>query len=803
MQGFGQDLRFAMRQLIKNPGFGAIVILALAVGIGANTAMFSMVNAVLLRPLPYPQPERLVALRSSQPDGSSSSPMSYPEFMAWKTQGDMFEEVAAYALSRSILTTEQGEPEQLSSMLVSANLLNLAGTTPSLGRIFRPEEDVPQGEPVVMISHLLWTSRFHSDPAIIGRKLRLTDREFSVIGVLPEEFNFGNSSPDVIIPLRLIVPIAPAGLKFLNVVGKLHPEVSARMASAALPVAVPQVKKLASDVQGAVIIPLKAYLTGDSPTLLWNLFGAMAFVLIIACANVANLLIARAVSREKEIAIRISLGAKRARLTRQLLTESILLATIGGVLGLVVASVSLKLMSSFLAQRLPRASEIHTDFYVLAFTALLSISAGVLFGLAPALHTLKGSLQQRLKQSGSQSSSSSGSQRLRQSLAVVEMIFSLVLLTGSGLLLRSFMRLLVVDKGFESDHVVTMTIQSSGLRFLDPRQEISYLQQILQQTQALPGIYAAGYITNLPLSGHDITGDVVIQGRPVDPRSPVVATKQFTGGDYFKTMRIPLIKGRYLNDSDTTDSPRVVVINQTFARRYFAEQEPIGHYIDVSWGAPGWSQVVGVVSDIKQGSLSTPAEPTFYAPLSQKPELLRMLEFSLTVHTGTSPSTVAPAIISKIRELDKGQALSKAQTMDQIVSDSLAARRVSMWVLGMFSAVGVFLTAIGIYGVLSYYVLQRRQEIGLRMALGSQRSQVLRLILGHAIKLIGTGVIAGLIVSSMVSQLMKRFLFDVKATDLSTLVGVSVILALLALLACTIPALRAARVDPWVALRSE
>jgi putative ABC transport system permease protein len=801
LEELGRDVRFAVRGLVRNPGFAIAALLVLAVGIGANTASFSLVNSVLLRPLPYPQPERLVMLRGAQP-GSSSDPLSYPEFVAWKNQKDIFEELAAYAPSRSILT-DLGEPEQLSSMMISANLLSLTGTTPALGRNFLPGEDAPQSTPVVMVSYSFWQSHLHSERAALGQRLRLTDRVYNVVGVLPPGFRFADVNPEVVIPLRLNAQIAPAGLKFLNVVGRLREGLSVQRAALALGVDLAGVKTLASDSQGATVIPLKQYLTGDSSVLLWELLGAVVFILVIACSNVANLLIARAATREKEIAIRISLGAERGRLMRQLLTESTLLAVIGGILGLVLGTACLSAMSSFLADRLPRASEVRMDFHVLAFTAVIAVVAGILFGLAPALHAIGGSLQQRLKESGRQSSISHGSQRLRQSLVVVEMVFSLVLLAGAGLLLRSFMRLLVVNKGFESDHVITMTIQPSPLRYFDPNKEVNYLQQILTSTKALPGVQSAGYVTNLPLLGNEITGDVAIQGRAVDPRSPIISVKQFTGGDYFQALRIPLIKGRYLNDSDTTDSPKVVVINQEFADRYFPGQSPIGNHIDVSWGAPGWSEIVGVVSNTKQGNLAAAVEPTFYAPLAQKPELLRMLEFSLAARTGMEPSALAHSIINTIRQLDSSQAISKVQMMDQIVADSLANRRVSMLVLGGFSAVGLFLAAIGIYGVFSYYVLQRQQEIGVRLALGAQRSQVLSLVLGHAAKLIAVGIVSGLIVSFATLRLMSRFLFNVQATDPATFAGVSALLTVLALLACAIPALRATRVDPIVALRNE
>ena len=798
MDTFLQDLRFGLRMLRKNPAFTAVAVLVLAIGIGANTAIFSIVNSVLLQPLPYPDSQRLMMLQGVT-GNSRHVPVSYPEFLAWRDQKEVFEDAAAFTNSGFALTGV-GEPEQLRGMSISAALLPMFGVKPAAGRIFLSEEDARTATPVAMITHSFWRSHFHGGQSAVGQTLTLNDKVFAIVGVLPEDFAFVGDA-QVLTPLRLDTTVAPSGLNFLRMIVKLRPGISPSQARTAMGAMVPRLQKIDSNLLPATVTPYQESLVGESRPLLFVLLGAVVSVLLIACANTANLLLARAASRSKEIAVRISLGAGRLRLVRQLLTESLLLAVLGGVIGILFAWAGLGVLTTLLARRLPHDAAIHIDLTVLLFTAGLALVTGIVFGLAPCVQVIKGNLQEELKQGGRQSGP--GSTWLRQTLIISEIAFSLVLLTGAGLLLRSFVRLLNVDKGFSTDHVLTMGVWPSPVRYADPKVAIGYLRQIQDQVSTVPGVRSAGLITDLPLAGGSTDGGFSIEGRPADPKHPVNTQKQFIGGNYFQALRIPLLKGRYPADADNANAPPVVVINQTFARQYFPNEDPIGKRIDLSWGDPGFSEIVGVVGDTKQETLAETVHPTFYAPLAQKPEIMKFLAFNLVARTEQDPLTVARAISSEIHQLDKNQVIARIRSMDEVTALSLAPRRAPMWLMGLFSLIALFLAAIGIYGVLSYYVLQRRQEIGLRMALGAQRGNVLQLILGHAAKLIATGVAIGLVAAFAAARVLTSMLFGVKPTDIPTFLGVSALLAALALLACTIPAFRATRVDPLVVLRNE
>ena len=797
MDNFLQDLRFGLRMLRKNPGFTTVAVLVLAIGIGVNTAIFSVVNSVLLQPLPYPGSQRLMLLQGLS--DSRDIPVSYTEFLAWKDQKELFEDSAAFTNSGFALTGV-GEPEQLRGMSISAALLPMFGVKPAAGRIFLSEEDARTANPVAMITHSFWQSHFHGSQSAVGQKLTLNDKVFTIVGALPEDFAFA-ANVQLLTPLRLDTTVAPSGLNFLAMIVKLRPGVSPGQARTAMTAMVPRLQKIDSDLLPATVTPYHEFLVGDSRPLLFVLLGAVLSVLLIACANTANLLLARAASRSKEIAVRISLGAGRLRLVRQLLTESLLLSGLGGIIGILLAWAGLGVLTTLLAQRLPRDAAVHIDLTVLLFSAVLALVTGIVFGLAPCIQIVKGNLQEELKQGGRQSESSS--HWLRQTLIVSEIAFSLVLLAGAGLLLRSFVRLLNVDKGFSTDHVVTMGIWPSPVRYADPRVAISYLQQVQERVVTVPGVRSAGFVTNLPLSGSSTDGGLVIEGRGEDPKHPLNAQKQFVGGNYFQALRVPLLKGRYLTDADNTTSPPVVIINQTFARQFFPNEDPIGKRIDVDWGNPAFSEIVGVVGDTKQETLAETVHPTFYAPFAQKAEIMKFLSFNLVARTEQDPLTVVRAISTQIHQLDRNQVLARISSMDDVVAKSLAPRRVPVWLMGVFSGIALFLAAIGIYGVLSYYVLQRRQEIGLRMALGAQRANVLQLILGHAAKLIAAGVAIGLVAAFAASRVLTSMLFGVKPTDIPTFLGVSLLLAALALLACAIPASRATRVDPLVVLRNE
>jgi putative ABC transport system permease protein len=800
MEQLLQDVRYGLRLLRKSPGFALTAILILAVGIGANTAVFSMVNSILLHPLPYPDAERLTMMRDV--NGDTLVPMSYPKFQAWRGHKEIFEEVAAYFTGSTDLTSP-GEPQQLPVIHVSTEFLPMLGTDMRFGRTFNSQEELADGPPAVILSYSFWQNRFRNDRAAVGATLTLDDKVYTIVGVLPEEFRF-SGDPALLLPLRLNTETAPPRYNFIHVMSKIRSGLSLAQARQAANVAVAGVNEASSSVATVPvsIVPLQEFLIGDSRPLLLALLGTVAFVLLIACANTANLLLARAASREKEIAIRVSVGCARTRLIRQLLTESMLLSILGGALGLFIAQWGIGILTGLLSDRLPRTATIHMDISALVFTGVVSLLTGVLFGLFPALSAGRNDLTDRLKQGGRFSGAGS-SQRLRNVLVIAEIAFSLVLLAGAGLLLRSFMRLANVDKGFDADHVLTMHIAVSPVAYLKNSAEAVYLDQIVQRTKVLPGVDAAGLVTDLPFSGDAMSGNVFVEGIAADMDNPPIASKQFVGGDYFKAMHIPLIKGRYLNDRDTSTTSAVVVVDQEFVKLFMPGIEPIGHRMDMSWGNPGMREIVGVVGNIHEMALTAPPTPTVYTPIAQKPELLKFLAFNLAVRTKLDPLALAQSVSNQIHQLDSTQVVAKIRTMDDLMNVTLSPRRAPMWLFGVFSAIALFLAAVGIYGVLSFYVLQRRQEIGTRIALGAQRSDVLKLILGHAFKLITAGVVVGLIAAFAAARALTSMLFGVRSTDLPTFLGVTLLLATLAMIACAVPALRAMRVDPLVVLRNE
>jgi len=801
MEQMLKDIQFAFRMLRKNPGFAIVAILILALGIGANTAIFSIVDAVLVRPLPFPNPERLVMLRDL-PRPNISAHLSYPKFIAWRDHTDIFEQVAAFMNSSTALSGA-GEPEQLRAMRVTANFLPLLGAPVQYGRGFLPEEELREGPPAVILSQDFWRRRFNSDPSVVGRTLTLDDRVFTIVGVLSASFQYGND-PQVVLPLRLDAVSAPVSLNILRVIGKFVKGMSVSRGRAAVEVALPEVQKRLNNPANMAIVPLQEFLVGDARPLLLLLVGTVAFVLLIACANTANLLLARAAAREKEIAIRVSLGAARVRIIRQLLTESILLALLGGALGFALAFSGLKVLTFLLADRLPRTTSVHMDARMLAFTVALCVLTGILFGLAPSLQMSQHNLQHRLKIGGRQASGASSTSRLRHGLVILEMAFSLVLLAGAGLLLRSFMRLVNVDKGFDSDHVLTMRLKPSPVKYPDARAQLAYLQQIVQRAQSLPGVQAASLIMILPLTGDSISGATAIEGRPVDVNQLVDAHKQLITNDYFRTMHLPLIQGRYFDERDSADSARVVIVDQTYARHVFGGENPVGKNIDMIFGRQGWSEIIGVVRNAKEETLAAPLHPTVYSPLAQRSDMIKNLPgLTLVVRTNADPLLQLQAISGKIHDIDANQAIADVRTMDDVVNQSLASRRAPMWLFVTFSVIALFLAAIGIYGVLSFYVIQRQQDIGVRMALGAQRGDVMQLVLGHALKLVVVGVLVGLGVAFAASRTMTSLLFDVRPTDFPTFFAVSLLLGILALAASGLPALRATRVDPLVVLRNE
>jgi putative ABC transport system permease protein len=786
-----QDIRFALRVLRKNPGFALVAILVLAIGIGANTAIFSVVDTVLLRPLPYPHAERLVFIENVFQQ-AGHTPMTYTQYQFWRDQHQLFDQVVTYFSSIGAMTGLQ-EPEEVPIVRISANLLPTLGVTPIAGRGFRDDEEPKSADRVVMLTESFWHKHYGGSASAVGQKLTVSDNVFTIIGVVPDSFRLRHPF-ELLMPLRL----TPDNIAFLPGIARLQPGVSLKQAQAALPGLIPAYKKADPELDNAAITPYQQILVGNSRPLLFVLLGGVIAVLLIACANTANLLLARAASREKEIALRISLGAGQLRLARQLLTESVLLSLIGGVLGILLGWSSLHFLTTLLAQRLPQAIAIHLDGRILVFALLLSLATGLVFGMAPVVQLIRGNLHDRLKQGGRHTAG--GGQRLRQILVVGEIAISLVLLAAAGLLLRSMVTLLNVDKGFNSHHVITMAVRPSPVRYKDPKTEILYLQRILESVSSLPGVQSAGWVYTLPLTGSSTNGPIKIEGHPGD--SPNV-DKQYVEGNYFQALSTPLLKGRFFDARDNINSPKVVIVNQTLAQKVFPNQDPIGKRIDVGWGDPGFSEIVGVVADAKQEALTADRRASTFMLYSQNAALMQYLDTNLVVRTSQEPLSAVAAIRSRIQQLDPNQPLADVKTMDDVLSESLAPQRAPAWLCGGFSAIALFLAAIGIYGVLSYFVVQRSQEIGVRMALGAQRSNVLRLILGQGVRLIGIGVAIGIVGGMWAARALTSLLFGVKSTDLPTFVGVSVLLAGLALLACAVPALRATRVDPLVVLRSE
>ena len=778
--------------LRKNPGFALVAVLVLAIGIGANTAIFSVVDTVLLRPLPYPHAERLVFIENVFKQ-AGHTPMTYTNFQFWRDQHQLFDQVVTYFSSIGAMTGLQ-EPEEVPIVRISANLLPTLGVTPIAGRGFRDDEEPRSADRVVMLTESFWHKHYGGSSSAVGQKLTLNDSVYTIVGVVPDSFRLGHPF-ELLMPLRLTPDI---NIAFLPGIARLQPGVSLKQAQAALPGLIPAYKKADPELDNVAFTPYQQILVGNSRPLLFVLLGGVIAVLLIACANTANLLLARAAVREKEIALRISLGAGRGRLARQLLTESVLLSLIGGLLGILLGWSSLHFLTSLLQKRLPQAIAIQLDGRILLFALLLSLATGLVFGMAPVVQLIRGNLHDRLKQGGRQTAG--GGQRLRQILVVGEIAISLVLLAAAGLLLRSMVSLFNVDKGFNSHHVITMAVRPSPVRYKDPKTEILYLQRILENVSSLPGVQSAGWVYTLPLTGNSTNGGIKIEGHPGD--SPNV-DKQYVEGNYFQAMSTPLLKGRFFDSRDNLNSPRVVIVNQTLAQKVFPNQDPIGKRIDVGWGDPGFSEIIGVVADAKQEALTAEHRSSTFMLYSQNAALMEYLDTNLVVRTSQEPLSAVAAIRSRIQQLDPNQPLADVKTMDDVLAESLAPQRAPAWLFGGFSAIALFLAAIGIYGVLSYFVVQRSQEIGVRMALGAQRSSVLRLILGQGARLIGIGVAIGIVGGVWAARALTSLLFGVKSTDLPTFIAVSVLLASLALVACAVPALRATRVDPLVVLRNE
>ena len=789
-----QDIRYGLRMLGRSPGFTVVVILTLALGIGANTAIFSVVNAVLLRPLPYKNPDQLVAVYDMQP-GNMTTPASFPEYLDWREQTQVFQSVAAY-MNRSYVLTGAGTPEQIRATGVSASYLPMLGIEPAVGRSLRPAEEPFNGERAVLLSYASWKGRFGGDPSILGKTLVLDARPFTVVGILPEGFLLPNRA-ELMTGLGIDPKFGVRSLHFLGVNARLRPGLTLAQARKEIQPVAERLRKERASEHGIELFDLKSDITQGARAPLYILLSAVGFVLLIACANIASILLARSVQRKREMAIRATMGAGRLRLVRQLLTESILLGLAGGVCSLLIAKWGLDFLVQRFANRLPRWSGIQIDSHVLFFALGISIFTGMLFGVLPAWESLKVSLYDTLKEGGRWDSGVSS--RKRGILVVCEVALSLVLLISAGLLIRSFGQLLRVNKGFDSDRVLTFGVVLPVTQYADGAKQSAFFEQSLDRLKNLPGVEAAGMVNVLPLTGSNVNGDIGIEGQTFPTGSDPMGDKRIVSADYFRAMRIPLVRGRYFSAQDRQGAPPVAIINQAFAQRYFPNEDPIGKRIEFRWDFKGFQEIVGVVGNVRHNTLAEPVHGEVYVSYLQRPDMA----FEIVMRTKTDPASLVPAARAQILSIDASQPITDVATMEDVVSQSLTDQRTAMWLLGVFAALALGLTVVGIYGVISYSVTQRTREIGLRMALGAQPSDVLRQILGGGFALAITGVGIGLAAAVVLTRLMAAQLYGVSPRDPVTFAAVALVLIAIAMLACYIPARRAMRVDPMESLRYE
>jgi putative ABC transport system permease protein len=811
MQTLWQDLRFGFRTLTRKPGFTVVAIIALALGIGANTAIFSVVNSVLLRPLAYQDPEALVVINHDYPKINLKASVSAIGYTHYRDNAKSFESVAAMT-GGGFNLTGAGDPEQLTGARITYNFFSALGAKARLGRVFLPEEDQPGKNKVVALSHGFWQRRFGGDPGIVNKSIMLNDESYTVVGIMPPSFQFGRELGQVV---DLWTPIAftPQQLsynnltnEFLFVFARLRPGVTIGQAQAELDTIAANLRQQympGADRSnwGLTTQYLSELVVGDIRLALWILMGIVGLVLLIACANVANLLLARAADRQKEMAIRTALGAGRRRVIRQLLTESALLALMGGAIGLLLAWLGINALVKVNQVQIPRASEIGVDWRALAFTLGVSLLTGFVFGLVPALQISKADLHETLKEGG-RTGSSGARAWVRNTLVVLEMALALVVLVSAGLLVRSFWRVQQVNPGFAPQNTLAMSLVLPATKYKEPVQRVNFYKEALQRIRALPGVQSAGATSILPLSGNNSSGSFQIEGRVTPPgQSSPHGDRWAATTDYFSTMRIPIIRGRFFDDRDTMESQPVAIIDETMARKYWPDEEPLGKRITFQGGPnnPVWREIVGIVGHVKHKGLDGESRVQYYIPHSQTQNAF----MSLVVRASVDPSSLTGAVRGAISGLDKDLPVFRVKTMEQFVSESMAQRRFAMALVGIFAAVAMALACVGLYGVLSYSITQRLREIGIRMALGASGADVLRLVVGQGMLLALAGVALGSVAAFLLTRLMANLLYGVTASDPLTFVTIAALLTLVALVACLSPALRATKVDPIEALRYE
>ena len=819
------EIKVALRGLAKSPGFTAIAIATLALAIGANSAVFSLINALLVRPLPYQEPSRIALIwEQFKTQGLERIPCSPPEYLDLEKEFQSGTGLAAF--NYQTFNLGGGDvPERISGAVVSPSLFPLLAVEPIKGRTFSREEQGEGHDDVIVISERLWQRRFNSDPMLIGKSLLLNGRSYTVIGIMPAKFEFpiplfgiqGNQfaervdiwKPTAFTPLEL----QERGSRSYALITRLRPDVSLKQAQAELDKIISNWKETYKDNYrgggfGAKIYSLHDQVVGGMRTGLAILLGAVVFVLLIACANLATMLLARASAREREMAIRVALGAGRWRLLRQILTESVMLAIAGAALGIFLSVWGLELLKQIGARTIPRLAEVNVDLGVLIVTAAVAVGTGILFGLIPAFATAKPELTEALKDGGRSSTAGARTNQVRNSLVVAEIALALVLLVGAGLLLKSYARVQNIDPGFDRRNILTAEIdlaetkypQRGSADYNGGAAMTNFWNEALRRIQQLPGVQAAAFTIVLPLSGSNTDSSFSIEGRERRPNEPGPDEElRVVTVDYFHVLKTPLLRGRFFSEADNADEPGVVIINEALSKKYWPNEDALGKRItfsDTRKPDPKWRTIVGIVRSIRHRGLDVEPAPEYYLPLAQQAQNAMIL----AVRSSQDPRSLTSAIRREIQSIDPDQPIASVRTLENVTADSVAPRRMSMVLLGAFAGIALLLATVGIYGVISYLVVQRTHEIGVRMALGAQRSDVLRLVVGHAAKLVGIGAVIGLVLAFFSTRTLSAFLYTVGAFDIATFVFVTVALAAVALVASYVPALRATRADPMIAL---
>ncbi|HVQ36976.1 MAG TPA: ABC transporter permease [Pyrinomonadaceae bacterium] len=805
MNGLIQDIRYALRGLWHQPGFTLIAVLSLALGIGANTAIFSLVNAVLLKPLQFTEPERLVVIWETNPAMEvAKDDVAVANFIDWRTQNNVFEDMAALSF-RSFNITGDGEPEKVMAYGATANFFPLLGATPALGRNFLPEEDQPGGAKVAILSDALWQRRYGADRGILGRDILLNGEKHTVIGVMPADFRYLYAFTAMWVPAAFTPDeLTKRDNQNLNVLARLKPDVTIEQAEADI---VNITSRIAKDNPNDVppslaadVVPLREQVTGTSRRPLMMLLVAVGLVLLIACANVANLLLARATSRRKEIAVRAAVGANRSRLVRQLLTESVMLAGLGGGLGLVVAVFSFEFLKKLVPPGLI-SSTLTMDLRVLGYALLVSLLTGILFGLLPALQGSRVDLNEELKQGGGRGGLGTSGGRLRGALVVTEIALALVLLVGAGLLMQTLSNLHGQYSILEPEKLLTARTVLQG-KYQEPAKRWAFYDEVLGRVKALPGVVSAAYTTSVPLQWAGGSNGFILDGPQPPPNVAANALHRQVSPDYFQTMGVALREGRYLENRDDQNSQPVLIVNETMARKYWPTESAIGGRVKFGEEA-AWITVVGVVADVRQMGMDLPARAEMYLPFRQVIGFNAYKPRDLVIRTAGDPLQLAPAVRREVHAVDPDQPVSNIATLDEQLDNGTQSRRVGMILLVAFATLAFLLAVMGIYAVLAYFVTQRRAEIGVRLALGANPRAILGLVLKKGMSLALMGVAIGLVAAFVLTRLMASLLFGVSASDPTTFALISLLLVSVALIACYVPARRATKVDPLVALRYE